>query len=1772
MWFIGMIAGLFIGALTESVPAALILAVVGAFALPKIVGKKNTAEPERTDAERVQPSGSAAPPGAGGATAPAGGMLKLQQRVAELEQRVSMLERRLAQGAGEIAPADEQSVSTASASPALVIHPAIQGAPAAPTTPAAAPAPIPRPAQASAAAAAAAAARASVPAAPPLEPAQPAPAPAAAKPPVAVPAPRRLPPPPPPAIPLRDRLPAPVANLIFGGNMLVKLGVLILFLGLAFLLRYTAERVTVPIELRYAAVALVGAGLLALGWFLRRKRTGYALILQGAGIGVFYLTTLAAMKVHDLLPPTAGFAFLFGVAVLSAVLAVLQNAPMLAIVAALEGFAAPVLASTGQNRPVGLFTYLLVLDAGIVLIAWFKAWRVLNLIGFVGTFTLAAGWAHKYYTDDQYGIVQPFLLVFFGLFVAVGLLFARRTLFDAPVQPAQPLATRALDTLRRAGRVDSSLVFGTPMVAFGMQYLLMQPWEYGAAFSAMALSAFYLVLGRLVFATQPKGLALLAEAYGIVGVIFGTLAIPLGLEGQWTGAAWAVEAAGMYWLGARQERVYARAFSFVVFAGAVWKLLEATQLVAAPDQPLLQGSVIGPLLVAVSAFAMWAIHRRARLDDGNGWEALVGTALPWLGMGALTLLLWQWFTPPWAAAATAVLASVAFAVAMRFKLRPLAFVTYGMQALAVAGFIATLHRAAEVGGNGEQVLASGWQGAVAASLIALSLLGSAAWSMLQAHRAALARGIQPEWSLGNAVAVVAGVSLLHLAMLFQLSLAQAALLWPLTATAVLWVALRIAHKPLAALAGVLQMISALLHVFSQIWIFHGDTPPAAFAHLGFWTPVVLGLAALLAGAWMSDEAGRRLAAGAPGAKRTRWINEWCANPAVLWAPVIWGLGWWLFGWLDETADVLRGAGLGAYMAAAATAIVLVTSALSAVAAHRRDWRQLARSRADRCLWRRAGRAAGLRAFERARLGGVAAGAAVVPAAAACTEALGCSFGIGAVPRCGVLVLLAPGCARVPVAARPHRRGVVELAAARLGDRARGCLVAAALARAAAALAIGRVQGGVSRICGNAGGGLPARVGVGHQRHEPGQCSAAAVCAPAESAGAGAVAGAAFAGALVACVARRVVRPRAADGGQGRARRHRAGAVDWGGASQLPSLCRCRMALRCALCIVAHASGAFDHLGHLRRGRNGARALSRRAHAVGWRRRAAWRCGTETVLRRAGGQGRFVPHRVVHRRGRIAAARRLFCPGAAEEKRIGERCIGRRRCSMKPLMKSGRSATRIGVALALAMAGFNAAAAQPAVTAPITLQGSGPYYRLTLPLGIYAHAAYGDLRDVRVRNSAGSAVPYAWLRNEAAAPRLDSREVPIFALPAGAAGAADASDDATLSFRVRPDGSLALARKPARRQAEAEQWLIDASQLKGSLLQARFEMAPEARGLFAFRLEASDDLRRWRPVGGEEQLVRLAHGGQAIEQLAIDLENVQARFLRLRWADPKNGAPLTRVAIDSVQEIEPVAPLEWSAALRPERCGADHCDYALPRGAPVESLRIDLADVNTLAQVGVSGLLSAVPVMAPEPARVPRNPLYALRHSQRRPASPAAGTPGEVPLLDTVVYRLAQAGGEARSPLLALDGASYSYLRLRTSGPVSLLGATPPTISVGATPRTLVFLAQGAAPFSLAWNTAPEKNTVQGGAPGAALSLATLVPGYDPGKPVLADPASVALPPPPVAVVDAVVAAAAQLPVPAQPDPSRKWWLWGALGVGLLLLAAMAWSLFASLRKDRAATS
>ncbi len=377
-----------------------------------------------------------------------------------------------------------------------------------------------------------------------------------------------------------------------GGNTIVRVGLVILFVGLAFLVKYSVEHQLVPVELRVASVAAAGLALLVVGWRLRLRRAGYALSLQGAGVAVLYLTIFAALRLYALLPAGAAFALLAAIAVFSAVLAIVQNSLALAAFGAAGGFLAPVLASTGSGSHVMLFSYYLLLNAGIVAIAWFKAWRVLNLIGFLFTFAIGLAWGLRSYTPEHFATTEPFLVAFFLTYVAIAVLFARQ---QAPAH---------------RDYVDGTIVFGTPIAAFGLQAGLMRDTEFGLAFSSLAAAALYLGLAMLLRRAGRQRWILLAESFLALGVVFATLAIPLALDARWTSAAWALEGAAVVWIGVRQRRVLARAFGALLEVAAGVAFIYAYPRLA-EGPPLLDAVFVGAVLLAFAGFWTQRVLARA---------------------------------------------------------------------------------------------------------------------------------------------------------------------------------------------------------------------------------------------------------------------------------------------------------------------------------------------------------------------------------------------------------------------------------------------------------------------------------------------------------------------------------------------------------------------------------------------------------------------------------------------------------------------------------------------------------------------------------------------------------------------------------------------------------------------------------------------------------------------------------------------------------------------------------------------------------------------------------------------------------------------------------------------------------------------------------------------------------------------------------------------------------------------------------------------------------
>lgn len=703
---------------------------------------------------------------------------------------------------------------------------------------------------------------------------------------------------------LVERAMASARNWLFGGNTVLRVGVVLLFLGLAFLLRYATEGMVVPIELRYAGVAASALGLLGLGWWLRQRNSGYALMLQGTGIAVLYLTVFAAMRLHPLLDSKAALGLLVAVTVFSAILAITQNAMGLAAAAALGGFAAPILTSTGSGNHVALFSYFILLNTGILAIAWFKAWRLLNLIGFVGTFGIGTAWGLRSYTPELFWSTEPFMIVFFLMYLAIGLLFTRRKLLETAGGPEDDSREALLRwSARKGDYVDGTMLFGPPLVGFGLQFALVQHLELAAAFSALALGAIYMGLARVLMGGRAL---LLAETCLALGVIFASLAIPLGLDARWTSAAWAVEGAGIFWLGLRQQRPLARAFALLLQLGAARAFLGELSF---GESSLLDAPALGTLMIGGALLFSFLQLRKAAPEHTYRWERQGQPVLAVLGLSFLYLLAPLFFFTHGTAIAWALAGLATLFVGLRLQSRSFLFTAFAVQLLGGAVFLMRL-RGTE--GDSAAVFDAGWSGLLSASLIGLALIGG----MLLAARDNMVRK-DARLLRGLSVVLLAGLVLINLAVLFVLPWQTASGVWAASGLLIIWLSLYLKQRLSFVFGLLLQLVGGAAFLTAGPALLgplyaEGLRP---LAHSGFWTPLVLALAALI-GAW-------RLQRGQSDA-----VFEALSLQRLSELLLVWGAGWWALAWVSEVLRFAPANGQGSLLLIVAALSVAVWTVLA----------------------------------------------------------------------------------------------------------------------------------------------------------------------------------------------------------------------------------------------------------------------------------------------------------------------------------------------------------------------------------------------------------------------------------------------------------------------------------------------------------------------------------------------------------------------------------------------------------------------------------------------------------------------------------------------------------------------------------------------------------------------------------------------------------------------------------------------------------------------------
>jgi uncharacterized membrane protein len=635
---------------------------------------------------------------------------------------------------------------------------------------------------------------------------------------------------------------------LFGGNTIAKAGIGILFVGLAFLAKYASEQIELPVELRLAGIGAVAIVLLVLGWRLRHGRPGYAQALQGGAVAVLYLTLFVGFKFYGVLSVGPVFALMVVVAALSAALAVLQNAQALAVIGVLGGFATPLLVSTGSGNQVALFAYYLVLDLGIAAVAWFRTWRVLNVIGFAFTFCVATAWGVWSYNPEHYASSQGFLIAFFMLFNAVLLMPARRLLAGSGDAPGHERW------------VNGSLLFGLPVVSFALQHGLVRHLPYGTAVSALVLAAFYVLMATRL--KRHPQLAVTFDASIAIAVVFLTLVIPFALDARSTAGAWALEGAGLVWLGLRQGRRLPRAFGYALLLLASGALVLATVFHGAPTA-IFNALFMNALLVAAGALAAAYVVQRPAAQavlplpgERIAEPLLIGLGLVWL-LVAVAFQVDQFVVAPyelsgWLVGLSAV-ALLLTALSRRLAWPRLALPLMGFAPLlawAVAASSGMLASPASGGGWWAWPLALAtqavvlWFAAPGWHALAQRLVHTLGALVLAALGALQGRAITAEWGDAASAWPWLGWFALPALLLFLLPRPALAARWPVSA----------APTAYQGLAGAVLAAGLLLWALLANLLSNGSAQP--LPHVPLLNPLDLGIAAALLAAvrWFRSEA------------------------------------------------------------------------------------------------------------------------------------------------------------------------------------------------------------------------------------------------------------------------------------------------------------------------------------------------------------------------------------------------------------------------------------------------------------------------------------------------------------------------------------------------------------------------------------------------------------------------------------------------------------------------------------------------------------------------------------------------------------------------------------------------------------------------------------------------------------------------------------------------------------------------------------------------------
>ena len=403
-----------------------------------------------------------------------------------------------------------------------------------------------------------------------------------------------------------------------GENLINKIGIAITVIGVAIGAKYSIENNLISPLTRIILGYLLGLGLIGVGFKLKAKYESYSAVLVSGALAIMYLITFAAYSFYGLFEQLPAFGLMLLFTVSGVVAALNYNKVVIAHIGLVGAYAVPFLLSNDSGNTLALFSYMAIINVGILVIAIQRLWKSLYYAAFVFTWLIYGSWrVFSYDYDADFTLAAVFLTIFFVIFYATFLMYKL-------LKSEQFLKS------------DVILVLLNSFIFYGLGYELLTQNETGnelLGVFTLCNAIIHFAISALIFRKKLADKNLFYLISGLV-LVFITMAIPVQLDGNWVTLLWALEAAVLFWIGRTKNVPFYERLSYpLMILGFVslledWDVAYSIYSQEGHFETILNIVFVSSLLFVIAfGFINWVNNKTKTSSEENGthWLAQVMT-------------------------------------------------------------------------------------------------------------------------------------------------------------------------------------------------------------------------------------------------------------------------------------------------------------------------------------------------------------------------------------------------------------------------------------------------------------------------------------------------------------------------------------------------------------------------------------------------------------------------------------------------------------------------------------------------------------------------------------------------------------------------------------------------------------------------------------------------------------------------------------------------------------------------------------------------------------------------------------------------------------------------------------------------------------------------------------------------------------------------------------------------------------------------------------------